>query len=164
MATFNAVSPQIVSLASLRFHAQTVHGRPGEREREPGCAAVRRRDHAAHVDVLRVESFDCACLENGSYRRNSLRVVDVCSRLSTSAIARTRGHHAIARRQAETQARSSPQPVRDGAKRSGLTGPRTAGQSVGVLAAARGHQVLSAKTYETNETRRLEGRKEVTAR
>ena len=56
------------------------------------------------------------------------------------------------------------QPARDGAKRSGLTGPRTAGQSVGVMAAACGHQALSASIQETNETRRLGVRQEVTVR
>ena len=45
-----------------------------------------------------------------------------------------------------------------------MTAPRTAEQSVGVMAAACGHLFLSARTYETNETRRLEDRKEVTAK
>ena len=46
-----------------------------------------------------------------------------------------RGHHVIAGRPAEPQARSSPQPARDGAKRSGVTEPRTAEQSGLVMAA-----------------------------
>jgi hypothetical protein len=43
-----------------------------------------------------------------------------------------------------------------------LTGPRTAGQSVGVMAAVCDHQVLSARTHKTNETRGLDNRQEVT--
>ncbi len=44
------------------------------------------------------------------------------------------------------EALSSPQPVGDGAKRSGLTGPRTAGQSVVVMAEAVATRSLSART------------------
>src|SRR5215204_1228602 len=80
MATFNAVSPRVVSLVPSRLPARTVHARPAERGRGPALATVRPGYRATPVVVLRVETVDCACLENGSYRRNSLRVVDVCSR------------------------------------------------------------------------------------
>ena len=60
------------------------------------------------------------------------------------------------------EARSSPQPVRGGAKRSGLTAPSTAGQSVGVMAVTCGHQILSARTHEMNGTRGLENSEDVT--
>jgi hypothetical protein len=60
------------------------------------------------------------------------------------------------------RARSTPQAVRDGAKRSRSTGPRTTGQFVGVMAAACGHQVPSARTHETNGTRGLEDSEEAT--
>ena len=44
-----------------------------------------------------------------------------------------------------------------------MTGPRTAGQSVGVMAAACGTR-LCARIQETNKTRRLGVRQEVTVR
>ena len=77
---------------------------------------------------------------------------------------RTCGHHVIAGRAAEPQARSSP-PARKGRSEAEwldrAEDRRTIRRRDGRTRAAT--RSLSARTYETNETRRLEDRQEVTA-
>ena len=66
MATFNAVSPRLVSLAPRRLHARTVRAQPGER----GCgrerAAGRRGDHGRCFVALDIEPAAAPCATSTS--------------------------------------------------------------------------------------------------
>ena len=67
-------------------------------------------------------------------------VVDLCIR-AQPVREPTDGHYVIAGPTAQPRRGQARQPARDGAKRSGLTAPRTAGQSRVVMAAVSGYEV-----------------------
>jgi len=71
----------------------------------------------------------------------------------------TGGHHVIAGPAAQPRRGQARQPARDGAKRSGLTAPRTAGQSVLVMAAVSGDQVVQREDLQDERDARV-GRQE----
>ena len=72
-------------------------------------------------------------------------VVDLCIRAQRLREP-TGGHHVIAGPAAQPRRGQARKPARDGAKRSGLTAPRTAGQSVLVMAAVSSDQVAQGET------------------
>ena len=72
-------------------------------------------------------------------------VIDPCIRAQRLSEP-TGGHHVIAGPAAQPRRGQARKPARDGAKRSGLTAPRTAGQSVLVMAAVSSDQVAQGET------------------
>jgi hypothetical protein len=150
MATFNAMSPRLCLAVGCDLTL------------EPFTRGLTSEDADQHpqrfVAVIARRTLPCygsrPLVASGSRTDHSAATPSL-SLMFASRAERSRGHHVMPDVRRSRRSGQARQPARDGAKRSGLTGPRTAEQSRLVMAALVNDGDAQRENDATNETRKV---------